>query len=212
MNFDPFFRHRGTAEPIATAVEPVKEKPPAKPARSGRAFDPFAGYQSKKQCKLIRKEEPPAQKLLNFLQHDWPHEIIRLRDLTNYGPGPLRDRKKLIELAAVLVGHGWLTPIKSSCVRRDTKWWRIIRGPSGYPTKIDVALNVAPNVANVALDVAKAKAREPRGDLMWTPVPGHVHAGGRVKAQSRHHSSPTSHKRKRRLEPRAKTNSSSGFG
>jgi hypothetical protein len=145
MSFNPFSRHvTAQVQPnaAATAVDskPVEENPPAKPAHTNR--NPFAGYESKKQWKLVRREEPPpAQKLLNFLQHDWPHEIVRLRDLTNYGPSSLRDRKKLIELAYVLVGHGWLVPIEAC--PRNTYWWRIVRGPSGYPTRVDVAINAA---------------------------------------------------------------------
>jgi hypothetical protein len=130
------------------------EKKPAPAARTGKAVNPFASHAGKKQFRLIRKEEPPpAQKLLNWLQHDWPHPIVHLRDLCIYGPTHLRNRKKAIELAEILVGHGWLVPIEASCVRRDTKWWRIIRGPSGYPTTTNVAVNVAPNATiNVATE------------------------------------------------------------
>jgi hypothetical protein len=138
-DFNPFARHMVEstvqADPSAEATA-VEEKPAAR--TSG---NPFTGYESKKQWKLVRKEEPPAQKLLNWLQHDWQHDLVRLRDLTNYGPGPLRNRKKLIELAAVLVGHGWLTPIKAC--PRNTYWWRINRAPNGYPTVMDVAVNAA---------------------------------------------------------------------
>jgi hypothetical protein len=66
--FNPFARHMeessDQAGPSAEATA-VEEKPAAR--TSG---NPFTGYQSKKQWKLVRKEEPPAQKLLNFLQHD----------------------------------------------------------------------------------------------------------------------------------------------
>ena len=170
MGFNPFARHtesqpskpndQGKSAPVSTTeTEPqttvavntaqTEEKPPARPTekkrppavRISKAVNPFACHEGKKQFRRTRKEgPPPAQRLLDWLR-DWPHPIVGIRDLCNYGPGPLRNRKQLIELAEILVGHGWLAPVEAC--RRDTKWWRLVRGPSGYPTMMGVAVNVA---------------------------------------------------------------------
>jgi hypothetical protein len=117
--------------------------PPSSAARTGNVVNPFAGHETKKQFRLVRKEEPlPAQRLLDWLR-DWPHPVIRLRDFCKYGPGSLRDRKAALELAEVLVGHGWLVPIEARCIRRDSKWWRVVRGPNDYPTIAGVTVNTA---------------------------------------------------------------------
>jgi hypothetical protein len=148
-----------TPEPQTTTAgnaAETEERPPARPvekkpasaARTSKVINPFAGHEGKKQFRRIRKEgPPPAQKLLDWLR-DWPHPVIGLRDIVLYGPSAIQNRNHAIHLAEVLVGHGWLVPIEC---RRDTKWWRIVRGPSGYPTMTNVAVNVA---ANVAINVA----------------------------------------------------------
>jgi hypothetical protein len=118
----------------------VEEKPAAT-APASKVVNPFAGHEGKKQFRLVRKERtPPAQRLLNWLR-DWPHPVVRLRDFCKYGPPSFRNRKTAINMAEVLVGHGWLVPIESC--RRDTKWWRVIRGPSDYPTIAGVTVNAA---------------------------------------------------------------------
>ena len=70
---------------------------------------------------------PPAQKLLDWLQHDWTKPTITARDIYTYGPSSIRDRESAIDLAEILVEHGWLTPIKTR--RRNMKEWQITKGP-----------------------------------------------------------------------------------
>jgi hypothetical protein len=179
MGFNPFARH-AESQPSkpngqgksASAPEPqtattddtagTGEKPPTRPieekpapaARTSKAINPFTGHEGKKQFRLVRTQgTPPAQKLLNWLRHDWPHDIIHLRDFCRHGPVACRNRENAIAMAEVLVGHGWLVPIEAKYVRRDTKWWRVVRGPNDYPTIAGVTVNaaitknVAPNVA-----------------------------------------------------------------
>jgi hypothetical protein len=144
MAFDPFAAHRGNTEsqaepiqvqPIAakenppTSAEPVVEEKPSPAACASKGINPFASHTSKKQFRRIREEgPPPVQKLLDWLR-DWPHPVIGVRDIVLYGPNSIRNRHHAISSAEILVGHGWLVPIEC---RRDTKWWRIVRGPSGY--------------------------------------------------------------------------------
>jgi hypothetical protein len=153
MGFNPFTRHRIEPIPAESVEAPAELKvavekpaPAARPARAAhRMFDPFAGH-GKKQFRLVRKDRiPPAQKLLDWIR-DWPHPFIGLREIVLYGPNSIRNRDHAISLAETLVGHGWLTPV--TC-RRDTKVWKIIRGPSGYPIVADLPVNVATNVAPV---------------------------------------------------------------
>ena len=77
----------------------------------------------------------PAQKLLDWLQH-WNKPTIRARDICIYGPRP-RDRERAINSAAILVEHGWLTPVQPC--RHDSYEWQIIRKPIIHPTVANVA-------------------------------------------------------------------------
>jgi hypothetical protein len=170
MGFNPFARHtenqpskpndqgKSASVPkpqitIAGNAAETEQRPPARPvekkpasaAHANRTFNPFASH-GKKQFRLVRKDKtPPAQKLLDWIR-DWPHPFIGLREIVLYGPNSIRNRDHAIRLAETLVGHGWLTPV--AC-RRDTKVWKIIRGPSGYPIVADLPVNVATNVAAV---------------------------------------------------------------
>jgi Protein of unknown function (DUF3987) len=69
----------------------------------------------------------PAQKLLEWLQHSWPKPIISAREIYTHGPNSIRNRDHAIDLAEVLVEHGWLIAVKTG--RRDKKVWRIVRRP-----------------------------------------------------------------------------------
>jgi hypothetical protein len=70
---------------------------------------------------------PPAQKLLDWLLHDWTKPTVSARDIYTYGPNSIRDRESAIDYAEILVKHGWLVPIKLR--RRDMKEWQITKGP-----------------------------------------------------------------------------------
>jgi hypothetical protein len=106
------------------------------------SFDPFARHRQG------RSEEPGSgprpganmasselardlQKLHEWIQH-WGKPTVCLRDICYRGPNSIRDRKKAIGLAEILVGHGWLLPIRTR--RRDMREWQIVRGVGGNPT------------------------------------------------------------------------------
>ena len=76
---------------------------------------------------LPAQKLPPAQKLLHWLQHDWTKPTISARAIYTYGPSSIRDRESAIDLAEILVKHGWLVPIKTR--RPDMKKWQITKGP-----------------------------------------------------------------------------------
>lgn len=73
-----------------------------------------------------------AQALLDWLHSEsWPHELVSLPDIYQYGPNAIRDKRTARRIAAVLEEHGWLQRIEGGATvagdkRRDA--WRII-GP-----------------------------------------------------------------------------------
>ena len=71
------------------------------------------------------------QKLHDWLQH-WDKPTVCLRDICYRGPNSIRNRKRAIGLAEILVGHGWLIPNQAH--RYDRRVWKIVRGVGGYPT------------------------------------------------------------------------------
>jgi hypothetical protein len=116
-------------------------------ANMSESFDPFARHRQG------RSEEPgsgprpgantvsselaqkllPAQRLLDWLQH-WAKPTVSARDIYMYGPRSIRDRERAIDLAGILVGHGWLIPNKTR--RRDMREWQIVRKPIIHPTVV----------------------------------------------------------------------------
>jgi hypothetical protein len=71
-----------------------------------------------------------AQRLLDWLQR-WDKPTLSTRDIRQYGPGPIRDRKSAIDSAEILVRNGWLTPVAKH--RFDMHKWEIIRRPIVNP-------------------------------------------------------------------------------
>jgi hypothetical protein len=67
-----------------------------------------------------------AQKLLNWLVHEWTNPTVSARNIYTYGPNAIRDRETTLSLAKILVDHGWLRPIKTR--RSDMREWQIIKG------------------------------------------------------------------------------------
>ena len=49
-----------------------------------------------------------AQKLLDWLQHDWTGPTITARDIYHFGPNSTRE--SAIDSAEILVKNGWLVP------------------------------------------------------------------------------------------------------
>jgi hypothetical protein len=71
---------------------------------------------------------PRAQKLLEWLQDYWKKPVVTARDMYRHGPNAIRNRKTAIDLANILVDHGWLTPVETR--RRDMLKWGIVRRPA----------------------------------------------------------------------------------
>jgi hypothetical protein len=67
-----------------------------------------------------------AQLLLDFVQR-WGKDTICGKDIQNYGPGSIRDRKSRSSAAEALVEFGWLIPVKPH--QRNMNKWLIVRKP-----------------------------------------------------------------------------------
>jgi hypothetical protein len=79
--------------------------------------------------KQPRTNSSQLEKLLNWLVHHWTRPTISAAEIYTYGPWFIRgDRNRVIELAKILVTHGWLTPLKTH--RHDSQRWQIARGPT----------------------------------------------------------------------------------
>ena len=76
---------------------------------------------------LPAQKLPPAQKLLDWLQHEWTKDTVSARDIYTYGPRSIRDRQSATDLAGILVKHGWLIPIKTR--QHNMEKWQIVRKP-----------------------------------------------------------------------------------
>lgn len=86
--------------------------------------------QSKPEANTVSSElARDLQKLHDWLQNDWNKPTIRARDICRFGPNAIRDRKRAVDLAKILVRQGRLTPIPTR--RRDMKAWQIVRRPGG---------------------------------------------------------------------------------
>jgi hypothetical protein len=73
-------------------------------------------------------QSSPTEKMLDWLVNRWPGTTVSTRNIMQFGPGCLRDRKSAMDQAKILTENGWLTPVKSH--RYDRHVWQIIRGPS----------------------------------------------------------------------------------
>ena len=94
----------------------------------------------KAQTPLPDPKLQPAQRMLDWIQR-WPGDTICTRDVWQYGPGSLRNRKSMIDAAEVLVETGWLEP--AALHRYDMRKWRIIRRPPIIAPKVNQCSNVA---------------------------------------------------------------------
>ena len=77
---------------------------------------------------LPAQKLPPAQKLLDWLQHECTKDTVSARDIYTFGPRSIRDRQSATDLAGILVKHGWLIPIKTR--QHNMEKWQIVRKPS----------------------------------------------------------------------------------
>jgi hypothetical protein len=100
-------------------AEPEKERPPEKIPR-GPLLKPVVPPTD--------INSPPVEKLLDWLVNRWPKPTVTTKNILQFGPNPLRNRKHARPTAEILAQNGWLTPLKTRCyIDRE---WRIERGPS----------------------------------------------------------------------------------
>src|SRR5262249_40760808 len=90
---------------------------------------------SKERPTLIKKTQEllpteRAQKLLNWLQH-WTKPTITAQEIYTFGPRHIRNRKRTLDVAEILVRNGWLIPVKTRWRRRYE--WQIVKRPVLYP-------------------------------------------------------------------------------
>jgi hypothetical protein len=70
----------------------------------------------------------PTEQLLAFVVNRWPGTTVSTRNIMQFGPGCLRERKSAIVTAKILVEHGWLHPLPTR--QHRGRAWQIVRGPS----------------------------------------------------------------------------------
>ena len=64
-----------------------------------------------------------AQKLLDWLKKEWRGKTITARDIYQYGPSAIRDRKTTLTITQILVDHRWLKQLPTK--RRDQNEWQL---------------------------------------------------------------------------------------
>jgi hypothetical protein len=69
---------------------------------------------------------PPTEKMLDWLVNRWPGTTVSTRNIMQFGPNCIRDRKSAIATARKLVEHGWLHPIPTR--QHRGRAWQIVRG------------------------------------------------------------------------------------
>jgi hypothetical protein len=70
----------------------------------------------------------PSEKLLDWIINRWPGPTVTTRNICQFGPRSCRDRESALNLAGILMEHGWLIPLKTH--RIDMRKWQIVRGTS----------------------------------------------------------------------------------
>lgn len=66
--------------------------------------------------------------MLDWLVNRWPKPTVNTKNILQFGPTPLRNRKSARATAEILAESGWLTPLKTR--RYMDREWRIERGPN----------------------------------------------------------------------------------
>jgi hypothetical protein len=81
----------------------------------------------------VSAEVANAERLRTWLLESFEHAEVTLRDITQFGPGPLRDSKKGRATLLMLEEHRWIQRLTSGTMvlgaaRKEA--WRIVRKPS----------------------------------------------------------------------------------
>ena len=69
----------------------------------------------------------PSEKLLDWVINRWPGATVTTRNICQFGPGSIRNKKSAIAQAEILAQYGWLTPV--AVRQHNMKKWQIVRGP-----------------------------------------------------------------------------------
>jgi hypothetical protein len=69
---------------------------------------------------------PPIEKTLDWLINRWSKPAVRVRDIMQFGPKPIRNRKSAIATAEILAARGWLSALPTR--QHNEKKWAIVRG------------------------------------------------------------------------------------
>jgi hypothetical protein len=80
------------------------------------------------------KVEQPLKNLellLDWLLNRWPKDLVTLRDIQAFGPGPVRNKDVALTLMQILSARGWVFPAEPH--RYDMKRWEIPRKPTAQP-------------------------------------------------------------------------------
>ena len=73
------------------------------------------------------RDSSPSEKLLDWIVNRWPGNTVTVKNICQYGPGSIRDRKSAIDQAEILARYGWLTPIRE-LRQHNMRKWQIVRG------------------------------------------------------------------------------------
>jgi len=90
----------------------------------------------------LAQKPPLAQTLLDWLQR-WNKPTISTRDICQFGPRSIRDRKNAIIAAEILAVHGWLIPLKMR--QYNAHKWQIVRRPIVYPAVATETVKIDPS-------------------------------------------------------------------
>ena len=58
-------------------------------------------------------KSPPIERMIDWLVRRWPRDTVTTKNILQFGPNPLRNRKSARASAEILVKNGWLTPLKT---------------------------------------------------------------------------------------------------
>ena len=112
---------------MATLFERLQEKQLQQPEKARQVKTIPRGPLLQPIVPPTDNNSPPIERLLDFLVNRWRRPEIRIREICQFGPGSIRDRKSAIALTEILAQNGWLAPLPPTR-QHNEKLWRIVRG------------------------------------------------------------------------------------
>ena len=89
----------------------------------------FAAYVEKAPARVEPTPQatpPEARRLLYWLQNNWGRPTIGAKNLYQFGPNGIRDKKSALKAAEALEARGWLIRLRSR--RHDGRKWQVTIG------------------------------------------------------------------------------------